>query len=223
MVLMMKKFFLLLALLAAPLSVWAQDTPGHGGIPDDVYYLMPSFGDGYVYFRGQMPAQGKLNICALDQTLRFIDNDGKELQASDPENILKVVIGTVSFLHHEDIFYRMYPLSADMGVAVERKVHIIRGAKEGAYGASTQTSSVKQYGAIVSDGYMYKLGSEKVPYEMTETVCIYKGQSVLPVSKKNLRKLFPDRKAEIDAWFKAGNALPRDVEGVMAFLQMWYQ
>ena len=65
----------------------------------------------------------------------------------------------------------MYPVSADMGVAVERKVHIIRGAKEGAYGASTQTSSIREYSTYVSEGYSYDLKDGKdVPYEVNEVI-----------------------------------------------------
>ena len=211
--------------MATPLLALAQG-PGrkHGGIPDDVYYLMPSFADGYVYIRGQMPAQGKLNICALDHSLRFIGDDGNELEASNPESIVKVMIDTVFFLRSQDIFYRMYPVSADMGVAVERKVHIIRGAKEGAYGASTQTSSIREYSTYVSEGYSYDLKDGKdVPYEVNEVICIYKGDTALPFNKKNLRMLFPAKKAEIDAWFKAGHPLPRKVEDARQLLQYFNQ
>ena len=216
----MKKLLLLMAAVAAFLPLGAQG-PDHNGIPDDMYYLLPSFGDGYVYFLGQPPAQGKLNICALDQSLRFKDKDGKELEASHPEGIVKVLIDTVWFLRSGETFYRMYPVSADMGVALERKVRIVRGEKEIAYGTS-QTASVRQYSSIISNGYSYDLSDGKhPPLEVNETICLYKGNSVVPVSKKNLRKLFPARKDDIDAWFKDGNSIPRDVDGVRALLDSW--
>lgn len=94
MLLTMKKLLLLLA-LAAPLSLFAQE-PEHGGIPDEVYYLLPSFAPGYVYFIGQPPAQGLLNICALDQSLRFKDKSGKELEAGNP--LPKTVEGALELL-----------------------------------------------------------------------------------------------------------------------------
>ena len=217
---MMKKFFLLLALLAAPLAVSAQNTGT--GIPYDVYYLMPQFADGYVFIRGQAPAKGKLNICAVNNSLRFISNDGTELEASDPESILKVVIDTVSFIRDNSVFYRMYPVSADMGVALERRVRIIRDQKETGYGGSSQTAAVKEYGAVYTDGAIFQFDKDKTyPYEVFEEVCVYKGNIVVPLSKKTLRKLFPARKAEIDAWFKAGNPLPKDVQGAKALLAQW--
>jgi hypothetical protein len=77
-------------------------------MPDSVYYLMPRFDQGYVFLRGQMPAQGKMNICAVDNTLRFLDDNGTELSSGE-DNILKAVIGNVSFLRSQDVFYRQYP------------------------------------------------------------------------------------------------------------------
>ena len=71
------KRILLLLLLFAGLSAFGQEAKGD--IPADVFYLLPEFRQGMVYFSDQGPAQGNLNICAVDQTLRFtlsFDMDG---------------------------------------------------------------------------------------------------------------------------------------------------
>lgn len=220
MLLTMKKLLLLLA-LAAPLSLFAQE-PEHGGIPDDVYYLMPSFGQGYIYFRGQMPAQGKLNICALDNTLRYLDKDGQEVVAAQADNIFKVLIDTVQFLRSEDTFFRLHPLLPDMGIAVERRVRIKRDVKEVGYGGTSQTSSTQTFSTMYADGAVYDMQQGKeYPYEVEENLYLYKGDAVTLLSKRSLRKLFPEKKADIDAWFKAGNPLPKTVEGALELLKMW--
>lgn len=215
---MRKLFSLLLILLAAP-ALQAQES-AIKGIPDDVYYLMPSFADGYVYIRGQVPAQGKLNICAVDNSLRYLNDEGVELEASDPGVILRVLIDTVAFIRYNRAFYRMYPVSADMGVALERKVHIIRDQKETGYGGKSQIASVSEVGSLYTEGATMHLNRDKVyPYKVVEEICLYKGNLVFPLSRKNLRKLFPARKNEIDAWFKEGHPLPKTVEDARAFLE----
>lgn len=192
-----------------------------GGIPVDVYYLMPSFGHGLVYFYGQAPAEGELNICALDHTLRFKDKDGTELSATNDQNIVKVVIEGVYFLRSKEFFYRQYPVTSDYGVALKRDVVILRDAKTDSYGMVSQTSSVKEYGSIYADGVSYDLGGRNYPYKVSETPFLYQGNTVLPLTKRNLKKLFPERKAEIDAWFKAGHALPTTLEGALELLNIW--
>lgn len=215
-------FPLLIALcLLFCLPAGAQEN-GHGGIPDEVYYLMPSFGQGTVYFTGQAPAGGLLNICALDQSLRFLDKSGKELEAAAAENVVKVLIDTVVFLHYQDAFYRMYPLNQALGVALLRDVQIVKEAKQAGYGTTSETSSAREYTQIYADGVSYNLGSDKpVPYKVSETLFLYKGDEILTFNKRNIRKLFPDYKAEIDAWFKAGNSLPDTVPEALKVLSAW--
>lgn len=196
----------------------------HGGIPDEVYYLMQSFGQGTVYFTGQAPAKGLLNICALDQSLRFLDKDGKELEAAEADNIVKVLIDTVVFLHYQDAFYRMHPLNQALGVAVLRDVQVVKEAKQAGYGTTSETSSAREYTQIYADGVSYSLGSDKpVPYKVSETLFLYKGDEILTLNKRNIRKLFPDYKAEIDAWFKAGHSLPETVPEALEILSAWAQ
>ena len=217
----MKKVFIILLAICASLASQAQ-TKGSGDIPEDVYYLMPSFTQGTIFMRGQIPAQGTLNICAVDNTLRFIDKNGQELSATNVDNILKVRIDTVTFMRHEGVFYRMYPVMDDMGAAVRRNVRIIRDAKESAYGGTSQTSAIQSYGTMHVDGVAYDLKSNKrYPWESSEEFYVYKGETLQPLSKRALRKLFPAKKAEIDAWFKAGNTLPEDLGGVIALLKSW--
>ena len=210
-------------LLCLQLVSGAQEKAVHG-IPADVYYLMPSFGQGLIYFRGQAPAQGKLNICAVDNTLRFIDKSGKELEATQADNILRVRIDTVTFIRYQDVFYRMYPVSPEMGVALKRDVRIHRDTKQGAYGTTSQTSSISEYATIYADGMIYNLDTDKVyPYDVSETPFLYKGETVFPLTRKNLKKLFPGKKEDIEAYFKAGNAVPESVDEALALLTLWAQ
>lgn len=216
---LMKSLSIVCLALSMSLGLGAQEA---GRIPDDVFYLMPEFADGIVYFRGQSPAQGKLNICAADNTLRFIDNDGKELAASpeSAEKIIMVQIDSVQFLHNQDGFYRKYPVTATMGVALKRVVNIMRGAKKGAYGIVDQTSSIRQYSTLYSEGMSYNLNTGD-PYEVSETLYLYVNQAIVPLTKKNLKKVFPDSKDEIDAWFKSGNYLPRTIKEALPMLRQW--
>lgn len=204
-----------LGLLLAGLGAQAQNK----GIPGEVYYLMPKFGQGYIYFRGQGPAQGQLNICAVDNTLRFLDKNGQELEASNADNIVKVQIDTVVFLHHQDVYYRLSVVGPDMGLAVRRDVKILMDVKEAGYGTTSQTSSIKSFSTIYSDGAVYNLEEGKTyPYEVTETLYLFKGDAVFPLTKRNLRKLFPSKKEQIDALFSSGQSVPETLPEARALL-----
>ena len=218
----MKPKTIVFALLLLAASAMAQEKKAPNGISAEVYYLMPQFSEGTVYLRGQRPLQGKMNICAVDNTLRFIGPDGEELSATEDGDIVKVRIDSVMFLRDHDIFYRLYPLSSEMGVALQREVRIFWDAKEGAYGSVSQTSSIQQYGIIHSDGSTHTLsGLKEYPYSVSEIPSLYKEGAIYPITRKNLRKLFPAHKDEIDAWFKTGNKLPETLAEALDFLTRW--
>ena len=191
-------------------------------LPDEVFYLMPSFGQGMVYLRGQGPAEGKLNICAVDNTLRYIDDDGTELAAAGNDDILQVRIDTVTFIRYQNAFLRLHPVSGDTGIAVKREVRIMNDAKQGAYGADSRTSSIKEYNTLYTDGVAIELNKNReYPYKVSETLFIYKGDSILFPTRNNLRKLFPTKKEEVDAWFKSNRHFPQESDEASALLEQW--
>ena len=209
----MKRFLLLLSLFAG-LSAFGQEA--RGDMPADVFYLLPEFRQGMVYFSGQGPGQGELNICAVDQTLRFMDK-GEELSSS-ADNILRVVIDTVVFVHVDGAFYRLYPVSDEVTLAYRRDVEILRDVKTGAYGIQSRTSSIREVGSLQSDGMMYTLQSSKsYPYNVKESCYLYVAGNVTPVNKRTIRKLFPARKDDLDVWLK-NHALPKTLDETRAFL-----
>ena len=210
----MKRTILLLFLLFAGLSALGQEA--RGDIPADVFYLLPEFRQGMVYFSDQRPAQGTLNICAVDQTLRFMDKD-QEL-SSGADNINRVVVDDLVFVRIDGAFYRLYPITDDLTLAFRRDVEILRDVKQGAYGTQSRTSSIREVGSLQADGMMYTLQSSKsYPYNVTESCFLYQAGSVTPINKRSLRKRFPQRKDELDAWLKS-HSLPKTLEDTRALL-----
>jgi len=211
---MMKRTLLLLFLLFAGLSAIGQEAKGD--IPADVFYLLPEFRQGMVYFSDQGPAQGNVNICAVDQTLRFMDKD-QEL-ASGADNINRVVVDDIVFVRIDGAFYRLYPISDDLVLAFRRDVEILRDVKTGAYGTQSRTSSIQEVSSFQTDGMMYTLKSSKnYPYDVSESCSLYQAGGVTPISKRSLRKRFPARKDDLDAWFKS-HSLPKTLDDTCALL-----
>ena len=210
----MKKIVLLLALLLSGGAAFGQEA--QGDIPADVFYLLPEFRQGMVYFSDQGPAQGDLNICAVDQTLRFMDK-GQEL-ASDADNINRVLVDDIVFVRIDGAFYRLYPITDDLTLAFRRDVEILRDVKTGAYGTTSRTSSIRDVGSLQADGMMYTLKSSKsYPYNVSESCFLFQAGDVTPITKRSLRKRFPDRKNDLDAWLKS-HSLPKTLDDTRAFL-----
>ena len=146
----------------------------------------------------------------------------QELSVSDIGNVRHVIIDGVMFIRNNGAFYRVYSLAPDLGIALRRAVRIKYDGKPGAYGAVDYTSSITEYGTIYgSDGTTYNLNKDKkYPYVVSETLFLYRGNSVEAFNKKNLRKSFPGKKDEIDLYFKSGN-VPKTAEEALELLEGW--
>ena len=215
-----KKTLLLISLLAIESgAAFAQDN----GIPKDVFYLMPEFGNGSIVYNGKAPAKGTLNICAVDNSIRFIDNGGQELAADTDESVLRDVIGNVAFERNGNAFVRLVPVTDEVSIAVKREVLIMSDSKSGGYGMASQTSSITELSSLSAGGNLYRLDDVRdVPYRVTETASLFYNGAFLQPNKKSFQKCFPDKKDEIEAFFKSqGKLSPGKVETITELCNEW--
>ena len=215
-------FFASLLLALASVGAAAQDGDVNG-IPNNVYYLMPSFSTGYVFFADQAPVKGKINICAVDNTLRYMDDKGQEIVADAGGNVVKVLIDNVSFIHSGGLYFRMYPVTDIFGLALKRDINIRKDIRMGSTMAGmTKSNALIEYGSVYPDGQAYGIDQTgNNPYTVSEKLFLYIRNKVVPINKKNLQKLFPDKKEEIKNYFILGNHFPDDPEEAMKVINLW--
>ena len=209
-------------LAALPLSISLLSAQDSVGIPNEVFYLMPKMTQGTLLFRDKSPIPGQFNICAVDNTVRFMDK-GTELAMEDDESMLEVVFNDVAFLHRDGTYYRLYPVTDEAFVAVRRDVLIMNDAKMGSYGMESNTTAIQTIETVSAPGRILNLADMKeVPYRMTETAALYRKGSIISLNKRNLVRCFPDKKAEIEAWFDANKKVdPTDVPAVLELCKQW--
>ena len=214
----MKRILLLLSLLAAPL-LHAQVNVG---VPADVFYLMPEMTPGTLRFQDRF-VNGRFNICAVDQTLRFLNEKGEELALEDASQLLQVNFGDLMFVHADNAFYRLYPVSDAAYVAVKRDVTVMTDTKRSSYGMDSQTTAVQEVGVLDAGGHVIHFNdARRYPYEMVETAYLYRNGRLVRWSKKNCIKCFPVKKAEIETWFAENKkADATDIDTVLAKCREW--
>ncbi|MBR5075744.1 MAG: hypothetical protein IKX28_01875 [Bacteroidales bacterium] len=219
----MKRLFALAvaALFGSAAALWAQD--GDGGLPVDVFYLMPEMAQGSVQFRDKAPAIGKFNICAVDNTIRYNDKDGTELAVEMDDSMTRVVIGGVTFVPYNGGFLRLIPVTDEVSVAVRRNVLLLTDSKTSGYGMESQTTAVSNVMGIQSDSKYYLFDENRnVPYRLSEEAFLYRKDAVLTLTKKNFQRCFPDGKDAIEAWFSAHRKMDGSkVEEVLSLAREW--
>ena len=99
---------------------------------------------------------------------------------------------------------------------------MITDSRNTAYGGTSQTTAVTEYTSVITSGIVVNLDNVRdFPYREKVTVNLVKDGAVMSPTKKNFQKCFPDRKADIEAWFKANKKAPTDFEGLDALCRQW--
>ncbi len=214
---------LLLILSAATPALFAQEPAQI--IPADVFYLMPQMGSGTLLYRDKSPVRGTFNICAVDNTVRFLDISGQELALEEDPSLASVVIEDVPFLLRDKQFYRLEKVSDDVFVAVNRHVTLIGDSIMSSYGMESQTTAVQMVSAVESNGRIFTFNEAKgQPYLLDESAYLYFKGRLLNPNKNNCIKCFPEKKADIEAWFKEHKKMDSsNIESVLSIVKQWAQ
>lgn len=221
-IIVMKKILSISALLVITLTAAAQQSKA---IPDSLVYLLPNYAQGTIIYNNGEHGQGLLNICALDHVVRFLN--GKQIMYLENDDIAtRVSIEGHTFVKNKDKYYELMDMVEDMSYAELREVVILPEVAEGAFGGRDITSSAKKY-----DTFTWSSGVTKTVYDLSYPIearydykvkpYFYKKNRFYPATLKNLEKLLPDRKADIEAFVEANGtnwAVAEDVRALILSL-----
>lgn len=213
----MKRIIVLVLALAAAFSIHAQDK---GNIEEGVY-AMPEFTQGVAALADGTMKGGKFNICTVDQTVRFMSNDGEILVMDGTDDVVRLSAGKKLFYRNGRNFVELIDMFNDVYLGRECHTILLNNAKTGAYGTVSNTSSIESYTRNDSDGMYYtSVDTTQKDNIINEVVfSLYKNGKFMNFSKKGLIKCFPDRKAFIEEYFSTHDVGIRDREAVTALFE----
>lgn len=169
---------------------------------DSLFYVRPAFTHGIVYMQDGGVQQGNINICNVDQSIRFIDPAGDTLVMEGCEAAVKVTLDKVTYYRFRDSFTEMVDFSGAAALGIQRQTVQIENSKAGGF-TSSATSSVESYGVDAMTGLYYK-HIEMIP-ENWKYTCRYvlydtANNKFYVATKKNFLKMFPDKKDIIESF-----------------------
>lgn len=206
----MKRYFSILCVcvLCSAMSVWAQEGSN--------IYLFNEFEDATIYFKNNSYSKEKLNYDIARGEFAFLTKDHGEIRnVSDIDQILVIKVGNRTF--YPDKTGGMEMVSTSPLVYVQYKGTARTEKPKGAYGQTSETSSIRSYGSLSTDGKRYELGNAKV--ELMNRYNIYwiekndKKKSFKNVNQ--FLKLYPKHKATIDAYIKEHRIEFSDVDMII--------
>lgn len=215
----MKRLSFLIICALFPLQLLSQNKQldFEATLPDSVKYYVPEFATGRIVYTDGGFSTGKLNICTVDQSVRFIDDKGEVMSLSNVAQVDRVSIGPFLFLKNGNEFAAVVSYAEDVSLVVTKKFVFERDKKKGAFGATSETTNISSVSSASSErGQVFAFSSD-VEYRIDTTPYLYKKSRFYPVTKKNLLKFFPNQKEQVEAYLDSHPANFQRVEELEAF------
>lgn len=206
----MKKILLFLCFLACGSALQAQDVIQHQRgddlheyLLDSVKFIAKDYTAGFVKFKDGTSARGPVNISTIEQRIYFINPAGEVQILTNEDQVSYVTFSGRTFIKSKYGYVELVKSHEEGALGAVRRVTFLEAEKKGAYGSTSETTSVASVGTFFEAGNMYTLGvNQNTPYRYKVIPYLYKGDKVLMSSKRNLLKCFPDKKGFIESYLK---------------------
>lgn len=189
-----------------------------GNTLDSLQYLIPEFSKATIILNdGKVVESPKVNINVIDQNLYFVDNVGDTLLFGWNNDVKTVLTDNRVFVKDKYLMESFFNVG-EYDFVIERELKIddnLKAANVG-YGtsapASSTSRSITSYeGGILSMG---RTSERLVDYVYTIRPLILNNSKRIPITKKNLLKILPDKKDQIEQYLNSNKVNLKNTEDV---------
>ena len=219
---MKRTLLIITALMAAALS-YAQRVEGTikvrarqdlvRALPKDIAYLLPEFSDGVVDFTDGTSSPGRINICNLDNSVRFINTAGDTLLLSGADRVSRVIVnGTVYAKVADQGFLRQKAVYGSKSLCERKKLAIDETKSDAGYSGLPPTSMAKSAKMAEVDYDRMDTGERELKYRLKTDVVLTDGENVYTSKLSSFNKLFPASKKAAKAFMKSNKTDFQDLD-----------
>ena len=190
----------------------------------DVYkeiYRYPQFTAGRVYFVNGDVSAAKLNYNLITETMLFVNQKGDTLAIADETAVKFITIEKDSF-YYDNGYLEFVDGNKSVRLAIKQRIKFSDKKKIGAFGMPTSTVRTESDDTFLGDRRFNFLVAEDLIFKKETEFYLSQGSNNFVVlNKKNLLKIFPRNKENIEAFLKEKNInlqAAKDIEILIQYL-----
>ena len=173
-------------------------------LPKDIAYLLPEFSDGVVDFTDGTSSPGRINICNLDNSVRFINTAG------DTSRV--IVNGTVYAKVADQGFLRQKAVYGKLSLCERRRLTVEPVKEDAGYSGIPATSTAKGARMVQIDHDYMETGEREISYMLRTDVVLTDGSEIYVSKSSTFNKLFPQAKKAAKAFVKSNKTDFQDLD-----------
>lgn len=169
-------------------------------------FVFDNFKDARVRMNDGTMYTGKLNISTIGQSLRIISESGDTIAIDAEKSVDVVSAGNQFFRKINNIYVEVLETNGEVSLGIARIMKIGQERVEGTYGGTNEVASISKMASVEVDSKIEKIvGTSSIRYDYTENLYLLKGSKLTPATRKNLEKLFGNKKVQIENFIRENN------------------
>ena len=173
-------------------------------LPAEAAYFLTRFEEAVIYFTDGTTSSGTVNICLVDNSIRFIAPAGDTLLMSRGDRVLRILVSDTLILKANDYFARQIAVFGPYSLS-ERKsleLDVLQEKKTGAYGSVHPTSTAMSANLMLLDPSRKFEAATDISYSMKSEYVLTDETDVYKARAAAFCRLFPEKKREIKKFIK---------------------
>ena len=168
-------------------------------------YRYPNFKEGKVYFLEGGLSAGKLNYNFISEAMQFISPTGDTLSLADEPTIKYVTVEKDTFYYDKGYLEGLIN-AGTVKLAIKQKIKFKDTYKIGAFGTASPTLRTENEKTYMGDNrYNLIIAEDLIFVKEKDYYLNVRFRDFVIVTKKNLIKLFPKQKDNIESFLKENN------------------
>ncbi len=189
-------------------------------LPVEVAYWYPEFVDATVFYNNKTRTTSVLNLCTVDNTLRFINPAGDTLVAGNMDQIHSIMVNDTLMFKHEDYFLKEIIRSGNICLA-ERRIFTYTEPEldDVGYSMAPATSTAKKVNIREYDDVRLYGFEAEIDWRLDTKYVLTDGRKYYFVKKSAFEKIFPNKKDFIRTFVKMNGTDFEDRDDVVSLFK----
>lgn len=173
-------------------------------LPGHIAYLLPEFSDALLYRNDGGVSEGKINVCLVDNSIRFVSESGDTLMMTGYSQVHTFNAGDSVYVRVGEVYMRQLAAYGKILLAERTRLELKEssGTESASGGMVPPTSTAVKASVSSLDPSRRFVGKTDIDYSLTTDVVLTDGQNAYVARMQAFVRMFPEKKKEIKAFVK---------------------
>lgn len=190
-------------------------------LPPEMMFAFKEYIDAEIHLKNGTFTTTKININLFTNDIFFMNGSNQVMVLGKPADIRKIIIGKDTWIPVDGVFGEIIHTKDTFSLVRVKQTKCNDIRKESGFGGTTSTGSVKSVTSFSQDNTTHvALSVGEYDFETTVSYFISTGSKIANADSRGFKKIFPDKKKEIDLYLKENKVNFKNEDDMISFLQV---